>query len=65
MEASGVSGNEEEMAEEAEGEELDLTSPRNIWVLLGRDLDCLEWGNMVVGMVMVRGVVLLRVIKGW
>ena len=42
MEASGVSGNEEEMAEEAEGEggRWELTSPRNAWILPRRSLDC-------------------------
>lgn len=44
MEASGASGNEEEMAEEAEGEGQRLTCPRNVWVLLKRGLDCLEGG---------------------
>uniref|UniRef100_A0A8C0KM43 Nuclear receptor corepressor 2 n=1 Tax=Canis lupus dingo TaxID=286419 RepID=A0A8C0KM43_CANLU len=41
MEASGASGNEEEMAEEAEGEGQELTCPRSVWVLLRRGLDCL------------------------
>ena len=41
MEASGVSGNEEELAEEAEGEggPWELASSRNAWVLLRRGLD--------------------------
>lgn len=49
MEASGASGNEEEMAEEAEGEggRWELTFPRNVWVLL-RGLACLKGESEVV-----------------